>query len=111
MATVRIVTINGSATVRTVIDSDSQQNARQLLTHMYGRSNVFSVQQMTHEDVTEEAKTKTQSPAELQVKSLADQAKRLNQQAKLKSGQLKVQKAQERLRVASEAPKLSVKRT
>lgn len=99
MATVRVVTIDGTATARTVIDTDSQHNARLLLIRMYGRGNVLSLQQITHEDVTEE--TKTQSPAELQVKSLADQAQKLNQQAKLKKAQTGLAKAQEKLRVAS----------
>lgn len=48
-----------------------------------------------------ETTTRVLSPAELQVKSLADQAKRLNQQAKLKTGQTKLAKAQEKLRMAS----------
>jgi hypothetical protein len=53
------------------------------------------------------ADTRILSPAELQVKSLADQAKRLNQQAKLKKAQTKFQKAQDKLRKASTTPKLS----
>lgn len=48
-----------------------------------------------------ETTTRVLSPAELQVKSLADQAKRLDQQAKLKKAQTGLAKAQEKLRVAS----------
>lgn len=103
MATVRVITIDGTATMRTVIYSDSQQNARLLLIQMYGRGNVFSVQQITHEDVTEETKT----PAELQVKSLADQAKKLNQQAKLKKAQTGLAKAQHNLIKATRGPSAS----
>ncbi len=55
--------------------------------------------------VSETEETKTLSPAELQVKSLADQTKRLDQQAKLKKAQTGLAKAQEKLRVASRAPK------
>ena len=55
-----------------------------------------------------ETATRVLSPAELQVKSLADQAQKLNQQAKLKKAQTGLAKAQEKLRVASRAPKLSV---
>ncbi len=57
--------------------------------------------------VAETEGTKTLSPAELQVKSLADQAKRLNQQASVKKAQTKLAKAQVKLRAASAAPKLS----
>jgi hypothetical protein len=53
------------------------------------------------------ADTRVLSPAELQVKSLADQATRLNQQAKLKKAQTKFQNAQDKLRKASTTPKLS----
>ena len=53
------------------------------------------------------ANARVLSPAELQVKSLADQATRLNQQAKLKKAQTNLLKAQDKLRTASEAPKLS----
>ena len=54
------------------------------------------------------ADTRILSPAELQVKSLADQATRLNQQAKVKKAETKLLKAQDKLRRASAAPKLSV---
>jgi hypothetical protein len=54
------------------------------------------------------ADTRVLSPAELQVKSLADQATRLNQQAKVKKAETKLLKAQDKLRRASAAPKLSV---
>ena len=57
--------------------------------------------------VAETVGTKTLSPAELQVKSLADQTKRLNQQAKVKKAQTKLSQAQEKLRVASAVPKIS----
>lgn len=99
MATVRVVTFNGTATARTVIDSDTQLNARMLLVRIYGRGNVISVQQITHEDVTEE--TKTLSPSELQARSLADQAQKLNQQATLKKAQSGLAKAQDKMRKIS----------
>ena len=55
------------------------------------------------------ADTRVLSPAELQVKSLADQATRLNQQAKVKKAETKLLKAQDKLRRASAAPKLFFK--
>ena len=52
-----------------------------------------------------ETTTRVLSPAELQVKSLADQASKLTNQAKLKKAQTGLAKAQEKLRIASAAPK------
>jgi hypothetical protein len=52
------------------------------------------------------ADTRVLSPAELQVKSLADQATRLNQQAKLKKAHTKLLKAQDKLRKDSASLKL-----
>ncbi len=52
-----------------------------------------------------ETTTRVLSPAELQVKSLADQTKRLDQLAKLRKAQTGLAKAQEKLRRASAAPK------
>jgi hypothetical protein len=49
------------------------------------------------------ADTRVLSPAELQVKSLADQAVKLNQQAKVKKAQTKLAKAQEKMRDASKS--------
>lgn len=57
--------------------------------------------------VSETGGTKTLSAPELQVKSLADQAKRLNQQAKQMKARQSLAKAQEKLRAASAAPKFS----
>ena len=136
MATVRVVTGNGTVTARTSVTADSQQQARAIMTRVYGTGNVFSLIEVMHESsrtyqihaqatITTRARhrqhhskkkgpvqlacvaqtegTKTLSPAELQVKSLADQATRLNQQAKLKKAETKVQKAQNRLRDANAA--------
>ncbi len=142
MATIRVV-INGTgSTARTTISADNQQQARLMLTRLYGAGNVFTISEFVSESArTSEiqaqatvprhgihrqrqarktgpaeiscvseagADTRVFSPAELQVKSLADQATRLNQQAKVKKAQMKVQKAQSKLRRANAAPKLSV---
>lgn len=138
MATVRVVTGNGIMTARTSITADTQQQARAIMTRVYGTGNVFSVSEAMHESprtyqihaqatiptrarhrppptkkigpvqlscVAETEGTKTLTPAELQVKSLADQAKRLNQQASMKKAQTKLAKAQDKLRIASAVPK------
>lgn len=145
LASVRVV-INGTgSTARTTITADNQQQARLMLTRLYGVGNVLTISEVVSESaITSEihaqatfprhgiqrqrqarktgpiqlsclseagADTRVLNPAELQLKSLADQAKRLNQQAKLKKAQTKAQKAQDNLNRASAAPKLSVKRT
>jgi hypothetical protein len=142
IATVRVV-INGTgSTARTTITADNQQQARLMLTLLYGAWNILSISEIVNESArTSEiraqatfqhhgierqrqhrktgpdllscvseagADTQVLSPAELQVKSLADQATRLNQQAKVKKAQTKLLKAQDKLRHASAAPKLSV---
>ena len=142
IATVRVV-INGTgSTAKTTITADNQQQARLILTRLYGAGNVLSINEIVNEssrtsEIQERATfprngihrqrqarktgpiqvscvseagadTRVLSPAELQVKSLADQVKQLNQQAKVKKAQTMVQKAQDKFRRASAAPKLSV---
>lgn len=142
IATVHVA-INGAvSTARTTITANNQQQARQMLTRLYGTGNVLSINEVVSEFprtceiqaqatapdrgihrqrqarktgpdaiscVSEAgADTRVLSPAELQVKSLADQATRLNQQAKVKKAQTNLLKAQDKLRRASAAPKLSV---
>lgn len=139
IASVRVITGAATTTARTSITADSQQQARAILTRLYGVGNVFGVSEVTHEApqtyqiqrratipaslmrrqhrgkktgpvqpsyIPEtETTTRVLSPAELQVKSLADQASKLTQQAKLKKAQTGLAKAQEKLRIASAAPK------
>jgi hypothetical protein len=137
IATVRVV-INGTgSTARTTISSDNQQQARLMLTRLYGAGNVLTISEIVSESartceiqaqatfprhgiqrqrqarktdpiqlssVSEAgADTRVLSPAELQVKSLADQAVKLNQQAKVKKAQTKLAKAQEKMRDASKS--------
>lgn len=142
IATVRVI-INGTgSTARTTFTSDNPQQARLMLTRLYGAGNVLTISEVVSESARTceiqaqatnrtpaihrqhqarktgpmqrsslseaGADTRVLSPAELQVKSLADQAARLNQQAKVKKAQTKLLKAQDKLRTASAAPKLSV---
>ncbi len=87
----------GGMTVRTTVDADSMSQARAILQHLYGVANIYSVTQL--QTLTNEAGTiKPQSPAELRVKALADQAANLKQQAKRMKAQQGLAKAQERLR-------------
>lgn len=77
---------------KTHVIADGINQARMMLTHLYGEGNVFSVQALMDEDVTEGTKTLTAS--ELQVKSLTDRAKQLNQQAKQTKARQSLEKAQ-----------------
>ena len=135
IATVRVITGSASTIARTTITADTQQQARAILSRLYGVGNVISMPEAMREapetcqiqhqaTITHPARhrqhprekrgptqlacvsetettTRVLSPAELQVKSLADQAQKLNQQAKLKKAQTGLAKAQEKLRVAS----------
>ncbi len=98
--TVRVKNDSGSMTVKTMVSAESMAQAQFLMRHVFGKDAVVNIGQVSmHESMAEG--TKTLSPQELQVKSLADQAKRLNQQAKLKKAQVGLSKAQEKLRMAT----------
>lgn len=87
-------------TVRTTVDADNMSQARAILQHLYGVANVYSVTQL--QTLTNEAGTiKPQSPAELRVKALADQAANLKQQAKRMKAQQGLAKAQARMQQAN----------
>lgn len=138
IAAVRVITGTAATTARTSVTADSQQQARAILSRLYGAGNVFPVSVVVHEApeshqiqrrvtnsapavqtqhpskkngpvqlscVSETEGTKTLSPAELQVKSLADKADQYKQQAKAMRARQSLAKAQEKLRLASAAPK------
>jgi len=100
--TVRVKNDSGSMTVKTMVSADSMAQAQFLMRHIFGKDAVVSIVQFPMYKSMAEG-TKTLSPQELQVKSLADQAQRLSQQAKLKKAQIGLAKAQEKLRVANPA--------
>lgn len=139
-ATVRVVTGSGSTTARTSVTADTQQQARAILSRLYGAGNVISISEVMHEApetdqiqrretipasairrqhprakrgpvqlscVAETEGTKTLSPAELQVKSLADKADDYKRQEKQLKARQALAKAQQKLRSASAAPKMS----
>lgn len=97
LATVRIVLRNGSTTARTTITADTVQQAKLMLTRMYGEGNVFSINQVMNEDEEVTEGTKTLSPQELQVKSLADKAKEYKEQAKAMKARQQMANAQQDL--------------
>ena len=95
--TVRVRNDSGSMTIKTMVSAESMAQAQFLMRHVFGKDAVVSIVQIpTHESVAEG--TKTLSPQELQVKSLADQAKQLNQQAKLNRAKNKLSTAKEKFR-------------
>lgn len=95
IATVRVVLRNGTTMAKTHVIADGITQARMMLTRWYGEGNVFSVQAVMDEGVTEGTKTLTAS--ELQIKSLTDRAKQLNQQAKQTKARQQMTKAQQNL--------------
>lgn len=97
ISTVRVVLRDSSMTARTTITADTFQQARAMLTRIYGDGNVLSINQVMseHEDMTES--TKTLSPQELQVKSLSDKAKEYKEQAKAMKARQQMAKAQQDL--------------
>ena len=92
IVTVRVMCGNSPLTVKTTIDAASQTQARALLCHLYGASNVISVT-----ETLKEQGPKVLSADELRVKAMSDQAKRLQQQAKQIKAQNAVKKAQTNL--------------
>jgi hypothetical protein len=105
LATVRIVLRDSNITARTTITADTVQQAKLMLTRMYGEGNVFSINQVMNEDEKVAESTKTLSPQELQVKSLADKAKEYKEQAKAMKARQQMAKAQQDLMKAQKKGK------
>jgi hypothetical protein len=105
VASVRAVVAGaGSISSKVKIEADSLNSARYLLYRIYGRENVFSIQQALIEDGV----TKPLTPAELQVKSLTDRSAQLKQQAKKTKSLQKLQKAQQNYAKVSSSAKSSM---
>ncbi|MDO9277883.1 MAG: hypothetical protein Q7U05_04915 [Polaromonas sp.] len=100
VATVRVVLRNGTTMAKTHVIADGINQARMLLMHLYGESNVLLLQAVIDKDMTEGTKTLTAS--ELQVKSMTDRAKQLNQQAKQTRARQSLKDAQHKLNLASQ---------
>ena len=97
--TVRVKNDSGSMTIKTMVSAESMAQAQFLTQHVFGKDSVVSIVQFPmHESMSEE--TKTLSPQELQVKSLADKANFYKKQEKELKARQKIQKAQKSLMVA-----------
>ncbi len=101
-ATVRAKTSSTTMTLKTAIYAEGPTQARQLLTAIYGEGSVQSITQGMTEG------TKTLSPQELQVKSLADKSKQFAQQAKATKARQQMAKAQQALQKANAPTTTSV---
>ncbi|MGV0960063.1 MAG: hypothetical protein ACOYB1_09505 [Limnohabitans sp.] len=107
LATVRVVLHDGSTTARTTITADTYQQARMMLSRIYGVGNVLTVNQAMAEEQEVTEGTKTLSPQELQVKALADKAEDYKQQEKALKARQQMAKAQQNLMKASRKPNAS----
>lgn len=110
LATVRVVLRDSSMTARTTITADTLQQARALLTRIYGDGNILNISQAMAEDEDVTEGTKTLSAQELQVKSLADKAADYKQQAKAMRARQQMAKAQQSLMKATSGFSASNKR-
>ena len=107
LATVRVALRNSSMTARTTITADSVQQAKAMFTRIYGEGNVLNINQLMAENGEVTEATKTLSPQELQVKSLADKAKQYKEQAKAMKARQQMAKAQQNLMKANLGPSAS----
>ena len=107
LATVRVVLRDTSMTARTMIAADTLQQAKTMITRIYGEGNVLTINQVVSEDEEVTEGTKTLSPQELQVKALADKAEDYQQQEKALRARQQMAKAQKNLMKASRGPSAS----
>ena len=107
LATVRVVLRHSNMTARTAITADTLQQAKLMLTRIYGDGNVSNITQMMAEDEEVTEGTKTLSPQELQVQSLAKKAEDYKQQEKALKARQQMAKAQQNLMKANQGPSAS----
>ncbi len=97
IATVRVVLRGEVTTARTTVMAETLQQAKLMLTRIYGYGNVLHINQMMAEDEEVTEATKTLSPEELQIKSLRDKAQQYKDQADGVKARYSLTKAKERL--------------
>jgi hypothetical protein len=96
----RVKLKNGS-TVTATERTESLNYARQIFQHKYGDRNVFSVSELNERVNEIEEGTKTLTPQQLQVKSLADQEAKYKKQKEQLQARQTMAKAQEKMRDAN----------
>ncbi|HQR86482.1 MAG: hypothetical protein B7Y59_03900 [Burkholderiales bacterium 35-55-47] len=97
------VKLKNGATVTATERTESLSYARQIFQHKYGDRNVFSVSELNEQVNEIEEGTKTLTPQQLQVKSLADQAAKYKTQEKQLKARQDFLKSQEKLRKVNQA--------
>ncbi len=107
IATVRLALRDLSLTARITITAETVLQAFSILTYIYGDGNVLTINRVMNEDQAVTKATKTLSPQELQVKSLADKAENYKQQAKAIKARQQMAKAQQNLMKANRGPSAS----
>lgn len=93
----RVKLKNGS-TVTATERTESLSYARQIFQHKYGDRNVFSVSELNEQISEIEEGTKTLTPQQLQVKSLADQEAKYKKQKEQLQARQGLAKAQAKVR-------------
>jgi hypothetical protein len=96
----RVKLKNGS-TVTATERTESLSYARQIFQHKYGNNNVFNVSELNEQVTALEEVTKTLTPQQLQVKSLADQEAKYKKQKEQLQARQTMAKAQEKMRDAN----------
>jgi len=97
VAMVRVKANSTQLSAKTSIEAEGQMQARTMLCHIYGDTNVQSVTQSGGVCEASDG-VKVLSADELKVKSLADQARRLKQSERQERARQSLAKAQERMR-------------
>ena len=110
LAIVRVVLRDSSMTARTTVTADTFQQARMILSRIYGEGNVLNINQVMAEEEEVTEATKTLSPQELQVKALSDKAEDYKQQEKALKARQQMAKAQQNLMKATSGFSASSKR-
>lgn len=110
IATVRVALRDSNMTARTTITADTVQQAKAMLTRIYGEGNVLNITQVMAEGEEVTEGTKTLSPQKLQVKALADKAEDYKQQEKALKARQQMAKAQQNLMKATSGFSASNKR-
>jgi hypothetical protein len=97
VGTVRIPIGARHTTIKLVLFCDGYHQAKALFAHLFGPQNIVSLSQT----INESEASKVQSPEELQVKAMSDQAKQLQLQAKTARAKKSLDRAKQSLQKAT----------
>jgi hypothetical protein len=97
LATVRAKTASATSNLKTAIYAEGPSQAQQLLLALYGEDSVLSL------SLNEDGGTKTLTPDQLKLKSMADQKALIGQNEKRERARQKLAKAQKSMQLANAA--------